>query len=109
MVTKADWFAIALTFLAIAAGFLLGGTVAGVTCLFLGLAVLVVWWRASDHGLSDPGDHAALGSVGEIEEAKTSTKAALREWGKLEKRFAKLQADSIAASHRRHDALTIST
>ncbi|MBI3646279.1 MAG: hypothetical protein HY233_09985 [Acidobacteriales bacterium] len=45
---KADWFAVALTTLGIAATFLFGGPTAGIIFLILGIIFLVVWFRSQD-------------------------------------------------------------
>jgi hypothetical protein len=89
VVTKSDWFGIALTFLGVAAGFLMGGTIAGVVCLFVGVVALVVWHRTNDNPTNLAGAPV------------------LKQWGKLQKRFEQLDTHAATASHRIQDPLTM--
>src|SRR5262245_23227687 len=48
MLSKSDWFGVALTAISVGIGFLVGGTIAGVVCLVIGVIALVVWHYKQD-------------------------------------------------------------
>lgn len=54
MLSKSDWFGIALTAISVGIGFLLGGTTAGIVCLVIGVIALIVWHFKRDDFLPEP-------------------------------------------------------
>jgi hypothetical protein len=108
--SKSDWLGVALTAIGVAAGFLMGGTVAGIICLAIGLVALVVWHRSNDHGLLDPNETTNLGLTRYHRESSTlatlqalgatitfrqstSGRPTRHEWEKAHTRFRKIMPD----------------